>query len=119
MRLEDNEPEASIATESPTPIGGPAVETPSPSPEAATSAEAKIDEPTATPKKAEKTARSEEPKKAPTPEKSDSPRAEVEVQGHEKRAAGYTRPAGLSETESTAQADGQSDAGRRHDSHSA
>lgn len=78
-----NEPEAPVATESPTPIGGPAVEHPSPSPEAAASAQAEIDEPTATPKKAEKTARNEESKKAPTPEKNDSPRAEAEVQGHE------------------------------------
>jgi serine/threonine protein kinase len=78
-----SEPETPVATESPTPIGGPAVANPSPSPEAAASAEAAIDEPTATPKKTEKTARNE-PKREPTPEKSDSRRAEAEDQGHEK-----------------------------------
>ena len=78
-----NEREAPVATESPTPIGGPAVESHSPSPEAAASAETETDEPAATPKKAEKTARNEEPKKAPTPEKSDSPRAAADAQGHE------------------------------------
>ena len=77
-----NAAEAPIATESPTPIGGPVTE-PSPSPEAAASAEADVDEPTATPKKTEKTARNEEPKKAPAREKNDSPRPEAEVQGHD------------------------------------
>jgi serine/threonine protein kinase len=78
-----NEPQTPVATESPTPIGGPAVANPSPSPEAEASAEAEVDEPTATPKKTEKTARNEEPKKAPTPEKNNSPRAEADAEGHE------------------------------------
>ncbi len=71
-----DEPEAPVATESPAPLGGPATDTPSPSPEAKASA-------AATPKKAEKTARNEEPKKAPAPEKRDEPRAEVDARGHD------------------------------------
>ncbi|HEU4837431.1 MAG TPA: protein kinase [Pyrinomonadaceae bacterium] len=78
-----NEPNGPVATESPTPLGGPAVENPLPSPEATASAEARVDQPPTTPKKVEKTARSEEPKKAATPDKSEPPRAETEVQGHE------------------------------------
>jgi hypothetical protein len=77
-----NQPEAPVVTESPTPLGGPAKESPSPSPEAAASAAAEVKEPTTTPKKAEKTARNEESKKAPGPEKAE-PRAEVEVHGHD------------------------------------
>ena len=75
-----NEPEAPVATESPAPLGGPATDTPSPSPEAKASA-------AATPKKAEKIARNEEPKKAPTPEKRDEPRAEVDAKGHDEADA--------------------------------
>jgi hypothetical protein len=71
-----NEPEAPVATESPAPLGGPAVETPSPSPEE------KSEQATATPKKPEKIARNEEPKKAATPEKKDEPRVEVDAPGH-------------------------------------
>src|SRR5215213_6596113 len=78
-----NEPEAPVATESPAPLGGPAAGPPSPSPEAEASAEAEAEQATATPKKSEKTARNEEPKKAPTPEKKDEPRVEVDAQGHE------------------------------------
>ena len=78
-----NEPAVQTATESPTPIGGPAAESPSPSPEADASAEAEIDEPAATPKKTEKTARNEEPKKAPKPEKVDSRRAQADAQGRD------------------------------------
>ncbi len=77
------EPEAPVASESPTPIGGPAVESPSPSPEVEAAAEAEVDEPAATPKKTERAARSEEPKKAPTPEKDDSRRAEADARGHD------------------------------------
>lgn len=76
-----NEPEAPIATESPTPLGGPAAGTPSPSPEA--SAEAEEEQATATPKKSEKTARNEEQKKAPPPEKREEPRADVDAKGHD------------------------------------
>ena len=72
-----SEPEAPVATESPTPLGGPAAGTPSPSPEAKPSAE----QAATTPKKTEKTARNEEPKKAPA-EKRAEPRAEVDAQGH-------------------------------------
>ncbi|HEX5602270.1 MAG TPA: protein kinase [Pyrinomonadaceae bacterium] len=78
-----NESEAPVATESPTPLGGPAAGTPSPSPEATTA----VEQATATPKKAEKTARNEEPKKAPAPEKRAEPRAEVDAKGHDEEDA--------------------------------
>ena len=78
-----NEPVMQMANESPTPIGGPAAENPSPSPAATASAVARSEEATATPKKTEKTARNEEPKKAPAPEKQEPPRVQVETQGHE------------------------------------
>ena len=81
-----NEPEAPVATETPAPIGGPATESPSPSPEVEASAEAEVDEPAATSKKTERTARTEEPKKAPTPEKSDSSRAEADAAAHDEDA---------------------------------
>jgi hypothetical protein len=77
-----NEPEMPVATESPTPLGGPATGTPSPSPEATASAEAQVEEPAATPKKTEKTARNEEPKKASKREKSEE-QADADAQGHE------------------------------------
>src|SRR5215213_10075661 len=54
-----NEPNVQIASESPTPIGGPAAESPSPSPEAAASVAAAA-EATTTPKKPEKPTRNEE-----------------------------------------------------------
>jgi len=73
-----NEMNPPVATESPTPLGGPATDSPSPSPEAAASAEAKVEEP-ATPKK---TARNEEPKKAPKPQKTEA-EADADAQGHE------------------------------------
>jgi len=76
-----DQPAIQITSESPTPIGGPAVSTPSPSPETTAPAEAKSEQPT-TPKKTEKAARSEEPKKAPAPEP-ESPKVDAEVQGHE------------------------------------
>ena len=78
-----NEPEAPVATEGPAPLGGPAAGTPSPSPEAKASAAVAEEQATATPKKAEKTARNEEPKKAPAPEKRAEPRAEVDAKGHD------------------------------------
>jgi eukaryotic-like serine/threonine-protein kinase len=71
-----NQPEVPVATE--TPLGGPATGTPSPSPAAKASEQA-----AATPKKAEKTARNEEPKKAPAPEKRDEPRVDVNAKGHD------------------------------------
>ena len=75
------QPAVQITSESPTPIGGPAGGTPSPSPESTARAEAPREQATATPKKTEKTARTEEPKKAPAPEEREPPRAET--QGHE------------------------------------
>jgi len=83
-----NEPAVQIASESPTPIGGPVTATPSPSPEtSASTEEAKVKEPEAAPapKKTEKTARNEEPKKTTTPPKPESPNVDVEVQGHEEQ----------------------------------
>jgi len=77
-----NEPEMPVATESPTPLGGPATDTPSPSPEASASAEAEVEEPAATPKKTEKTARNEESKKAPKREKTEE-QADADAQGHD------------------------------------
>ncbi|HET6973088.1 MAG TPA: protein kinase [Pyrinomonadaceae bacterium] len=74
-----NQQDAPVATESPAPLGGPAADTPSPSPEAKTSAE----QAAATPKKTEKTARNEEPKRAPAPEKRAEPRADVDAKGHD------------------------------------
>lgn len=76
-----NQPVMQIASDSPTPIGGPAAENPSPSPEATASAEAKSEIATATPKKTEKTARNEEPKRAP--QKREAPQVQVETQVHE------------------------------------
>jgi serine/threonine protein kinase len=78
-----NEPVMQVASESPTPIGGPAVENPSPSPEASASAETRLEQASATPAKTEKPARNEEAKKAPTPEKRESPQADVNAQGHD------------------------------------
>jgi len=72
-----NEPVVQVASESPTPIGGPAVVAPSPTAEASVSAAA---EATATPKKTEKPARNEEAKKTPTPDSRD---VDVEVDSHE------------------------------------
>src|ERR1700741_5263846 len=79
-----NDNVSQVATESPTPIGGPAT-TPSPTPEAAESQEVKdeIDAPT-TPKKTEKPQRNEEPKKEPAP-KPEPTRAEAETQEHDEQ----------------------------------
>jgi hypothetical protein len=78
-----NELEMQIASESPTPLGGPAEDTATPTPQTAASPEADKPEAATTPKKTERTARSEATKKAPTPEKQDSPEVDVDVQGHE------------------------------------
>ena len=78
-----NELAAQVATESPTPLGGPAVESPSPSPEADASAEVDTEQARATPSKTEKPTRNETAKKAATPEKNESPEADVPGQGHE------------------------------------
>jgi serine/threonine protein kinase len=83
LKKHNENPVMQIASESPTPIGGPAVNTSSPSPAATATApaQAKVEE--TTPKKTEKATRNEEPKKAPTPEKRESPQVHVEVPGHE------------------------------------
>jgi eukaryotic-like serine/threonine-protein kinase len=83
-----NEPAMQITSESPTPVGGPAAGTPSPSPKANASAEVDTQQTTATPKKTERAARNEEParnepKQAPTPEKRAEPRADADARGHD------------------------------------
>jgi serine/threonine protein kinase len=83
MLKKHDQPNVQIMSESPTPIGGPATDTASPSPEAKASAEADDEETAPTPKKAEKTLRSTEAKKEPTPEKRESPQADADAQGHE------------------------------------
>jgi len=78
-------PVMQTATESPTPLGGPAADTPSPSPKAEASAQARVEQTASTPPKTEKTPRNEEAKKAPTPEKRETPQADADAQGHEEK----------------------------------
>jgi serine/threonine protein kinase len=87
-----NEPLAQIAAESPTPIGGPAAGTPSPSPESSTSPkETPPEQPAVAAKKTEKPSRNEEPKKATTPQP-DSTRVDTENQGHEEEPPDVPAP---------------------------
>ena len=79
----NNEPEVQVASESPTPIGGPAVETATPSPEATASTEVVTEQAPATPSKTEKPTRNEAAKKARTAEKENTPEVDVDVQVHE------------------------------------
>ena len=85
FRNRSTEAGVQITSESPTPIGGPAVGTPSPSQEvtAPTEKGKEVAETTATPKKTDKPAHTDEPKKAPAPPKNDPQRVEVDAQGHE------------------------------------
>jgi len=83
-----DQPTMQMTSESPTPIGGPAADTPSPSPPAKSTAEVNAEVATPAPKKTEKTektARNEEAKKAATPEKRESPQADTDAQGHDER----------------------------------
>ena len=84
LKNRSTEQNLQIVSESPTPIGGPAAGTPSPTTEATVTAGQKVAE-APTPKKTEKPAHNDEAKKAPTPQKSDSPRVEVQVEGHEEQ----------------------------------
>ena len=87
-----NEPEVQIPAESPTPIGGPAAVTATPTPDISASPE-KEAEPVvaATPKKTEKTPRHEEAKKARTPEKTET-RVLEDVQVHEQETPDVPAP---------------------------
>ena len=87
-----NEPVVQIASESPTPIGGPAADSSTPSPEVAASAEANAQVATPAPKKTDKTARNEEAKKAPAPEKQESPEVQAETPGHEEEPPDVPTP---------------------------
>ncbi|HEY0365106.1 MAG TPA: protein kinase [Pyrinomonadaceae bacterium] len=87
-----NEPVMQIASESPTPIGGPAADPSTPSPAVAGSAEANAEIATPAPKKTDKTARNEEAKKAPAPEKQESPEVQAEVQGHDEEPPDVPTP---------------------------
>ena len=78
-----DQPAVQVTSESPAPLGGPATDTPSPSPQAKSSAEVNVGVATPAPKKIEKTARTEEAKKAPAPEPRESPKAEADAQGHD------------------------------------
>jgi serine/threonine protein kinase len=77
-----DQPVMQTTSESPAPIGGPAADT-SPSPKVEPSLETNAQVTTPAPKKAEKTPRNEEAKKAPTPERRESPQADADAQGHE------------------------------------
>jgi hypothetical protein len=77
-----DQPVMQTTSESPTPIGGPAADT-SPSPKVEPSLETNAQVTTPAAKKAEKTPRNEEAKKAPTPERRESPQADADAQGHE------------------------------------
>jgi len=80
-------PVTQLASESPTPTGGPAS---TPTPEATASAETKADT-APTPKKSEKSQRNEEPKKESTP-KPESSRVEAETEGHEEHPPDVPAP---------------------------
>ncbi len=76
-----NESTVQSATETPTPIGGPAVSTPSPNPVVVASPELPAQEaPTAAPKRSP---RNEEARREPTPERKDTPEAGEETEVHE------------------------------------
>lgn len=79
----DNPVMQATTSESPAPLGGPATDTPSPSPIAKSSVQAGNEETAPTPKKAEKTLHSTEAKKEPTPQKRESPKADADAQGHD------------------------------------
>lgn len=81
MHQKRDEPVVQIAAETPSPIGGPAVSSPSPNPVVVESPELPAQEaPTATPKRSPRT---EEARKEPTPELKGTPEAEAEAEGHE------------------------------------
>ena len=74
-----NQSVAQIAAETPTPIGGPAATSPSPTPEISASPQTKVEEsPVAVPKKRPR----EETKKATEPAPRETPRPQAEGEGH-------------------------------------
>ena len=79
----NNEPEVQVASESPTPIGGQAVETATPAPEATASTKVDTEQVSATPQTTEKPTRNQAAKKTPAPQKEDAPDVDVDVQVHE------------------------------------
>jgi hypothetical protein len=81
LRNRSSEPRPQAVTESATPLGGPALNTPSPTAEVNASAGAKVAEAPTAPKKTDKPARTDEEKKVPARAKSD-PNVEAETQGH-------------------------------------
>jgi hypothetical protein len=83
MMKKHDQPTMQMTSESPTPLGGPATDSPAPAPKASASVAARAEQSAATPPKTEKPTRSEEAKKAPTPEKRESPQADADAQGHE------------------------------------
>jgi serine/threonine protein kinase len=76
-----NEPVMQVTVETPSPIGGPAVSSPSPNPVVAASPELPAQQtPTATPKRSP---RNEEARKEPTPQPKATAEANAEAEGHE------------------------------------
>lgn len=76
-----NEPITQVTVETPSPIGGPAVSSPSPNPVVVASPELPAQEaPTATPKRSP---RNEEARREPTPERKETPVANTDAEGHE------------------------------------
>ncbi|HEX7774459.1 MAG TPA: serine/threonine-protein kinase, partial [Pyrinomonadaceae bacterium] len=76
-----NEPVMQVTVETPSPIGGPAVSSPSPSPVVDASLELSAQQaPTATPKRSP---RNEEARREPTPQPKATPEANAEAEGHE------------------------------------
>jgi len=84
FRNRTTEPNAQIGAESPAPVGGPALNTPSPNAEASASTETRVAAAPTTPKKTDKPAHTDEAKKASTPPKTE-PRVEVQVEGHDEQ----------------------------------
>jgi len=84
LRNRSSAPAVQTAAESPTPLGGPALHTASPTAAATAPAAAKVAETPTTPKKTDKPAHTEEAKKAAPPPKNE-PTVQVEVQGHEEQ----------------------------------
>ena len=85
-----DEPRAQIAAETPAPIGGPAVSSPSPNAVVVESPEVRAQEtPTATPKRSP---RNEEARNEPTPEPKPTAEANAEVEGHEGNPPDVPRP---------------------------
>ncbi|HEU4874903.1 MAG TPA: protein kinase [Pyrinomonadaceae bacterium] len=81
LQKKRNEPITQVTVETPSPIGGPAVSSPSPNPVVVASPESPAQQaPTDTPKRSP---RNEEARKEPAPEPKATPEANAEAEGHE------------------------------------